>query len=247
MPISPSWAFDPSYMMEDAGFTPDLWQFKLLNCESPQVHVACARQTGKSTTTSFKALHPALCFDDSLVLLTSPTERQSFELFRKVMEGYRALGSPVPGRELRFSLELDNGSRIISLPGDPDNLRGFSDPKLVVIDEASRVSDAMLAAVSPMVAVSRGQLVLLSTYNGRRGTFWNVANPRSAAWSYFDVKATECPRISPEFLEEQRRLLGPVLFAQEFENVAADADDQVFSAESIDRAFLSDMPAIQGF
>ena len=68
------------------------------------------------------SLRAALLEAGSLVLLLSPTLRQSAELLVKVHELYRALGRPIPtvgtrGNSLR--LELANGSRIISLPGSP--------------------------------------------------------------------------------------------------------------------------------
>jgi hypothetical protein len=49
---------------------------------------------------------------------------------------------------------LANGARLVSLPGDPDTLRGYSAPKLIIKDEAALVSDAMQAALDPMLASS---------------------------------------------------------------------------------------------
>src|SRR5207248_9407310 len=50
---------------------------------------------------------------------------------------------------------LANGARLISLPGDPDTLRGYSAPKLIIKDEAAYVSDAIQAALDPMLAASK--------------------------------------------------------------------------------------------
>src|SRR5690349_16403892 len=41
----------------------------------------------------------------------------------------------------------DDGARVVSLPDDPDTLRGYSAPKLIIKDEAAYVSDAMQAAL----------------------------------------------------------------------------------------------------
>jgi hypothetical protein len=77
----------------------------------------------------------------STVLLLSPSQRQSGELFKKVTNQYAALGCPVPAlTETATQLQLANGSRIISLPGNEQTIRGYSGVKLLVIDEASRVS-----------------------------------------------------------------------------------------------------------
>lgn len=47
---------------------------------------------GKSTVSSILAMHTALYQPGSLTLLLSPTERQSKELFRKVLDVYWATG-----------------------------------------------------------------------------------------------------------------------------------------------------------
>ena len=68
-------------------------------------------------------------------------------------------------------LEFANGSRVLSLPGTERTVRGFSEVSLLVIDEAARVDDGLYYAVRPMLAVSGGRLVALSTPYGKRGWF----------------------------------------------------------------------------
>jgi hypothetical protein len=62
---------DPSLLMEAAGFHPDPWQRHALRSEAKRLLLLAARQTGKSTTTSFIALHGALFRPGSLILLVS--------------------------------------------------------------------------------------------------------------------------------------------------------------------------------
>src|SRR3954471_489885 len=79
-------ALDAVAFAEDRlGFHPDPWQSRLLRSSAKQVILNCCRQSGKSTTTSILALHTALYQPNSLVLLISPTQRQSKELFAKVI------------------------------------------------------------------------------------------------------------------------------------------------------------------
>ncbi len=109
--------------------------------------------------------------------------------------------------ESALRLELANGSRLVSLPGTERTVRGYSGVALLVIDEAARVSDALYYSVRPMLAVSGGALLALTTPDGKRGWFyeaWSGAEP----WRRVEVKARDCPRISPEFLREERRVLG---------------------------------------
>src|SRR4051812_11054259 len=161
--------FDPAIFMEDAGLTPDPWQACALRSTAKKMILLVSRQMGKSTTAAMLALHEAIYVPGSLVIISSPTERQSIELFRKIRTFYNAIGAPDLSRELTTTLELTTGSRIVALPGDPETIRGFSAASLAILDEAARVPDSLYLAVSPMLAVSGGRLLLLSTPKGRRG------------------------------------------------------------------------------
>jgi hypothetical protein len=200
----------------------------------------CCRQAGKSTAAAALALLTALLEAPALVLLLSRTLRQSGELFRqKVLPLWRAAGCPeFAGRPTQLELALANGSRIVSLPENEEGIRGFSGVRLLVIDEASRVSDSLYRAVRPMLAVSRGRIIALSTPFGKRGWFFEAwEGPRP--WERVLLSADRCPRISPDFLEEERQALGERWFRQEYFCSFEDAVDAVFAQGDIDRA-LSD-------
>jgi len=198
-----------------------------------------ARQCGKSQTAAALALREALLVPKSLVLLLSPALRQSAELFKdKVLPLYHALGRPVPTtnpRDNALRLELANGSRIVSLPGTEKTIRGFSAVRLLVVDEGSRVDDALFKSIRPMLAVSRGKLVCLSTPFGRRGWFFDQWQ-EGKRWERAMIKADQCPRISKEFLQEELEVLGPRWFNQEYNCQFLDAVDQVFDYESVRHA-----------
>src|SRR5688572_20149675 len=110
-------ALDPALLMADAGQTPDLWQQDVLRTEAKRLLLLCSRQSGKSTVTAALALHTALYQAPALLLLLSPSLRQSQELFRKVLDVYRMIDETIPTeQESALRLELTNGSRIVSLP-----------------------------------------------------------------------------------------------------------------------------------
>jgi hypothetical protein len=161
----------------------------------------CSRQSGKSTLAAALALREVLLHPLSLVLLLSRSQRQSGELFKaKLKPLYNVLTRPVATvQESALTLELANGSRIISLPGDEETIRCYSGVRLLVIDEAARVPDALYYSVRPMLAVSRGQLVCLSTPFGKRGWFYDEWHG-SQTWERVKITATHCPRIDPGFL-----------------------------------------------
>jgi hypothetical protein len=187
------------------------------------------------------ALHRALYHPGSLVLCLAPALRQSQELFGKVLGFYRDLGRPVsPHGERKLSLELENGSRIVTLPGSEKTIRGFSGTSLLILDEAARVDDELYFAVRPMLAVSGGALMMLSTPYGKRGVFYEEWTS-GRGWERYEVPARECPRISEAFLEEERSSLPPFIYRQEYECSFEDTEDQVFTSELIDSALTSEV------
>jgi hypothetical protein len=231
---------DPVVLAKALGLVPDEWQANVLRSTSSRLLLNCCRQSGKSTTTAILALHHALYVPDSMTLMASPGQRQSGELFRKLIAFYRRLGRPVPAEaETRLTLELTNGSRVVSLPGNTDTTRGYSAVSLLLVDEASRVADEMLASLRPMLAVSGGRLIAMSTPFGMRGWWWQAWAEGGDAWERFEVPATQCPRISPAFLEDERRSLGDLFYRSEYLCEFVDTDDQVFGSELI-RAAVDD-------
>jgi hypothetical protein len=227
------------------GTAPDPWQETVLKSDDPRIILNCSRQVGKSQTVAVKALHIGLYEPKSLILLLSRSLRQSAELARKVFDCYETSGRTVPPEaETKLALELSNGSRILALPGgDEGALRGFSGVRCLIIDEASRCPDALWVALRPMIAVSGGSIILLSTPFGKRGFFYRVWS-QSQRWLKIQVTATQCPRLSPEFLAEEFLELGPRWYAQEYGCQFVEAIGQVFSDEAIDAAFRDDLPPL---
>jgi Terminase large subunit, T4likevirus-type, N-terminal len=239
-------ALDRVAFAEKLGIVPDAWQENFLRSSSDRVLLNCSRQSGKSTMSAVIALHRALYCPGSLVLCLAPALRQSQELFGKVSGFYRDLGRPVPPQgERKLSLELENGSRIITLPGSEKTISGFSDAALLLVDEAARVDDGLYYAIRPMLAVGGGSLIMLSTPYGKRGVFYEEWIS-SHNWERYEVPASECPRISEEFLEEERAELPPFIFRQEYECSFVDTEDQVFTTDLIDRAVTDEVQPLFG-
>ncbi len=229
-----------SFFEHRLGIVPHGKQRDVLACQSKRVIVNCSRQWGKSTLAAGKALHTAASKPRSLVLVASPTERQSAEFLSKVKSlaasaGIRAVGD---GHN-RVSLRLPNGARIVGLPGNEGTVRGFSAVSLLLIDEASRVTDEMYRALRPMLAVSGGDLWMMSTPMGRRGFFfdtWEFGDD----WAKFISPVTENPRISPEFVEEERAVQGETWFRQEYMCEFIDNGTEVFGRELVEAALDDD-------
>ena len=230
------------FSRERLGFFPDLRQAELLGRRVRRGLVNCTRQWGKSTVTAAKAVHQAYFFPNSLTLLVSPTARQSAEFLRKAAEFVQRLGIRARGDgDNESSLLLPNGSRLVALPGREATVRGFSKVSLLLIDEASRVSDEMYRAVRPMLAVGDGDLLMMSTPNGRRGFFWEEWSDGGEGWERIMVPATECARIPGAFLVEERRSMGDRWFRQEYLCEFLEMEGALFTEEMIQRAFRDDV------
>lgn len=238
-------ALDPVRFAERCGIVPDPWQADVLRSDARQLILCCSRQSGKSTVTGLLALWTALYQPGALVLIVSPSLRQSQELYRKVRDLLRVLKQPEPSEESALRLELPNGSRLVSLPGSERTIRGFSAPLLVIEDEAARVDDALYIGIRPMLATSGGRLVLLSTPFGQRGHFseaWNGGD----GWQRFSVPAERCPRIDPAWLQRERDAMPDFLYRQEYACEFVDSDTQYFATRVIDAALIDGAPLFGG-
>jgi hypothetical protein len=239
-------ALDRVAFAQRARLDPDPWQRGLLESSSDRVLLNCCRQSGKSTMTAIVALHRALYHPGSLILCLAPALRQSQELFGKVLGFYRDLDRPILAKaERRVSLELENGSRIVTLPGTEKTIRGFSGAALLIVDEASRVADELYFAVRPMLAVSGGSLMMLSTPYGKRGIFFEEWS-HGEGWERYEVPARECPRIPASFLQEEKRALPARVYRQEYECSFEETEDQVFSFEDVHGALDPDVTPLFG-
>jgi len=219
------------------GFEPDDAQITVVRSEAKRGILNCTRQWGKSTIGAAKAVHRAYMRAGSLVLVASPSKRQSKELIGKAKEMLRKLGiRPRGDGGGDPSVLLPNGSRIVGLPGVESTVRCFSAVSLLLIDEAARVDDAMYLALRPMLAVGRGDLWLMSTPNGKKGFFHDAWEHGGDAWFRMSVPATKCPRIEKDFLEEERRTMGPVWFEQEYLCGFVDNGTSVFGRDLVEAA-----------
>ncbi len=190
----------PDLLFRMAGLMPDPWQQRILSSAWARLILLCSRQVGKSTVVAAVALLTALLEAPALVLILSPSERQSGEFMVKVRTFYNAIKRPrkavsriapltatqqqeadldaawkaIPDkeRESALQLHLKNGSRIIGLPNNPTSIVGYSGASLLVLDEAARVPDGLYKEVRPMLAVNNGRLIALSTPLGKRGWFY---------------------------------------------------------------------------
>ena len=215
-----AYALNPALFAEKVlHFRPDPWQRELLIEKRRNSILNCSRQVGKSTTSSILALHFALYRPGSTVILISPSQRQSLELYDKVYQTFQDLPHrPKTSEESASSLGIEGGGRVISLPASEATIRGYSAVSLIIEDEAARVPDELNAAVKPMLAVSQGRHILMSSPDKKSGHFYEIWRDEITYpdWQRIAVPATACPRITQKFLDAEQRELGTRVFRREY-------------------------------
>jgi hypothetical protein len=238
-------ALDPvTFAREWLGFDPEPKQAEVLNCDAQFGILNCTRQWGKSTVCSIKALHRMQTEAESFVLVISPSERQSREFLRKTKTFVRKLGYPIRGDgDNKVSLLLPNGSRMVGLPCSEDKIRGFSGVSLLLVDEAAKVPDELYLTARPMIAVSHGDIWMLSTPKGRRGFFFQAWEYGGREWTRIAVPATECPRISPEFLAKEESE-GRRRFREEYMCEFLGSEESLFEEDVLRSLIREDVPSL---
>jgi hypothetical protein len=209
-------AIDPVALAERIGTHPDPWQERALRSSARELLFLVHRQGGKNHTAALLATHAALYRPGSTTLVVAPGERQSKELVRTASVIYRQLGRPIPtDADSKLTLELETGSRIIALPGSEATIRTYS-ADLVIFDEASRIPDEVYYAVRPMVTITRGRKVAMTTPFGKRGWFHDAWTDHAQRWERYIATGLDCPRLTADDLEAEWRAMGDWMFRQEY-------------------------------
>jgi hypothetical protein len=117
-----------------------------------------------------------------------------------------------------------------------EGLRGFTIKKLM-IDEGSRMSEDFFISALPMISITKGSMDIASTpflkkdKEGNEKFFYKCSKDDNFKKYY--VSAEDCPRHTKEFLEQQKKQLSKLAYAQEYLALFLDELQQVFSDELI--------------
>lgn len=183
-----------------------------------------SRQTGKSFAMSLRRVRAALERKRNQILL-SAGELQSAELMEKIRMHLSAMkvAFEFVGDQFfegtsfrRLEVRLPNGIKIIGLPANPRTARGFTGD--VALDEFAmhQDSDAIWAALFPIVTRGEGQLDVCSTPKGMKNRFYSLA--QNASFDRETITIYDAVRDGlPVDVESIREALGDEeLFRQEY-------------------------------
>ena len=205
---------DPVYTFEQAyGFSPMKWQIPYLRSAS-NAAILKGRQVGASTSAGAIAIRYVRHFPNFLAAIVSPSMKQSTEVKLKAKNGLIRLGEDLV-QDSQDTIGLDNGSRIISLPGSPKSVRGWS-AGLLIIDEAAFLDPETFLAARATVAATGGRTIVQSTPISPFGHFYDLYVTPDPAWEKYQVSSEEVSTIDPEFLRQEKAKLTEDEYAQEY-------------------------------
>lgn len=262
------YTLDPAAYMLSIGQNLFDWQIAVMRDTSRRIVIDGARQAGKSTIMSGIVCHHARFFPGSLSVILAPTLKQAQEDMGKIVS-FIALDKSYPTllKNNNEEIKLQNGARILVLTATDKAARGFSNPDIILFDEASRIDDSVFHAVRPMITDNPFAIIYeISTPNGRKGFFYtHFCTP---SWSRYRVRCpwqpVDTPRgielveytpkdidtqginffFSPRHynIEEQKEALYDMhkrQYEQEHCTEFVEAEDQVFRMDLIEKLFAT--------
>lgn len=203
----------------------DAWQEEVLKTKG-NLCICSPRQMGKSTVIAQDAGDFALNNKNKSVMIVAAVERQALLLFEKVLsyiylKNKKAIceGKDKP---TKHELKLKNGTIIRCLPtGDSGyGIRGFTIDRLYA-DEAAFINEDVWAAITPMLATTGGDIILLSTPLGMNNYFYRMFNNKQFTSIHVDpeevIKNREEPQRTNliEFRKEEKERMTKLQYQQE--------------------------------
>jgi len=233
------------WVQEVLGDKPAPWQQQLLRApRGASILALTARQSGKTTAAAWAMAHAAIFMPGSLSVVACPAQRQSAEAVRRVREILLKAGGKLAADNV-YGLELENGSRILALPGTDDSIRGLTVDAYIVADEAARLSPDLISALRPMRARKpHARLAMLSTAWSLVDPFWTAWSSEDPTWIRLRATADENPIFAPEFLEAERHALGEAAFKREYLGIPTGAGTSPFTWALFEKITRSRTPIV---
>lgn len=245
--IVPPSVFD---LAAEMGFALDPWQRAVLTSDKRRKLCLVSRQGGKGVVGTLTAIEAMIATPGTKVIILTPTEEQSKRLLTRIKASYgRLSAAPRPIVDVANEFHLINGSTVYAMPGSETSVRGIDAVHLLIVDEAAFVPDPLYAVVRPFLATTNGRELDLSTAHGKRGWFYTAytrATTPPVPGHMFAIRVTadQIPRISPEFLANERAELGDFVYRQEYLVEFLDDETQLFGSDLVAAAKSSEVTTL---
>ena len=188
----------------------------------------------------------------TLGLCVSTGQRAASELLKKVKQMAEAVKVVSKGlityTDNADSVTFSTGSRIVSLPSNPDGLRGFS-ASVVCLDECAFIpfADEIYQAIAPTLTRDKtSELILCSTPAGCSGLFYDLLQNADDSWyvqtTTFEDAVKEGLQVD---VEQLKKLVGDQdVFNQEYMCVFSKEFGSFIDPSVVD--FVDDIPSEEG-
>lgn len=156
---------------------------------------------GKSWLSAKAALAFLTAYDDSYVITTAPTFRQVENiLWRDIRSTYKKTRWPLGGRIFESPrLDMDDEWFAIGLSTkDPDMFQGFHPPSghiLVIVDEASGVTDDIFIAIDSVLSSQGARLLMIGNPTSITGRFY-TSHHNDATSTKFHISCFDTPNFT---------------------------------------------------
>lgn len=246
------------------GLRLDKWQEEVLKTKGHFL-LCTGRQVGKSTIFAKKCAERMVEQKDCKIIVVSLTEDQAQLIIVMILthlEQYHkdkiAKGTKKP---TKGSITLKNGSKVLSRPvgNTGDAVRGFTGDVLI-IDEASRMPESMFIAARPVLLTTGGEIWMCSTPFGKTGYFYESFINKNNRFKVFHISSEQVINERPicdtwtkeqsegaiRMLEEEKKDMSVLSYAQEYLGQFIDDLRQMFSDDLIDKCcVLKRMPYLR--
>lgn len=222
----------------------DKWQEQVLDTKG-NICLCSGRQVGKSEVISEDAKRFACNNSNKVVMVIASTERQALLLFEKILSkiyiNKRHMICKGKDKPTKHTLKLTNGTVLHCLPtGDSGyGIRGYTIDRLYA-DEAHFIKEEVWAAVTPMLATTGGDIILLSTPFGSEGYFHRCFHDKNFTSIHVSTETVAKNRQEPqrtqmiEFLKDEKLRMTKLQYQQEYLGLFVGGIQRFITDEEID-------------
>lgn len=208
------------------------------------VVVKSKRQVGKSLMIENELLRYALTYPKTGSFCLSPTLAQARSLFKDLVDVLEGTGLLKFANSTLLEIGFINKSHIFFKSAEQtDHLRGFRCNGVLCIDEGAYISDSVYLTVFPWTDASKSPILICSTPRVKQGMYYDLYmkglhhedNIISVDWNDYDLSRF----LSPERLEQYRKLYPKNQFLTEYLGMFSDGDGMVFEGirEAVGEAY----------
>jgi len=239
-----------NYDLNQPWLTLDNWQKEYIKTEG-NTFLLCGRQAGKSAAASIKVGKLAVTKPKSTILMISYTEKQAFLLFSKCLNYLTAMHPNLIYAKGKYhptqhKIMLKNGSLILCYAAGTHGLGlvGHTITDLFV-DEAHLINRSVFIQLTPTLSVTKGTINLLGTAGECEGYFYECSDDLGLGakirddFTRFYVSAEDCPRHTKEFLDNEKKTMSELEYAQQYLAQFTDKIRRLFPDELLDKCCVA--------